>query len=195
MADVLVKDVPGYEDLYAISERGQVWNKRTGWQLFGNVNSHGYMVVSLTKNGKKKDCKLHRLLALAFIPNPNGYECVNHKDGNKLNNKLDNLEWCTKKYNNHHAREELHIDFSAKPVCQTTMDGSVVAIWANYSLAAKTIGVSPVCIASCCDGLANSAGGYRWEPASKLFHDFLNDRQKENLMNKIAELTAELERL
>lgn len=195
MADLLVKDVPGYEDQYTISERGHIWNKRTGGQLFGNVNSHGYMVVSLTKNGKKKDCKLHRLLALAFIPNPNNYECVNHKDGNKLNNKLDNLEWCTKKYNNHHAREELHIDFSAKPVCQTTMDGSVVAIWANYSLAAKTIGVSPVCIASCCEGLANSAGGYRWEPASQLFHDFLNDRQKENLRNKIAELTAELERL
>lgn len=195
MADILVKDVPGYEDQYTISERGHVWNKRTGGQLFGNVNSHGYMVISLTKDGKKKDCKLHRLLALAFIPNPNDYECVNHKDGNKLNNRLDNLEWCTKKYNNHHAREELHADFSAKPVCQTTMDGSVVAIWANHSLAAKCVGVSAVCIAKCCEGLAKSAGGYRWEPASQLFRDYLIDRKKETLRNQIAELTAELETL
>ena len=195
MADIMVKDIPGYENLYCISERGHVWNRKTGALLSGNVNSHGYMVISLTKDGKKKDCKLHRLLAMTFIPNPSNFECVNHKDGNKLNNNLDNLEWCSKGYNNRHAREELHIDFSAKPVCQTTLGGSVVAMWANYSLAAKSVGVSPVCIASCCEGLADSAGGYRWEHATKVFNDFLIERQKENLRKRIEELTTELERL
>lgn len=187
--------VPGYESIYQISSDGKVWNVKSGATLRGNVNSHGYVVVSLTKDGVKKDCKLHRLLALAFLPNPNDYDCVNHKDGNKLNNSLDNLEWCTKGYNNRHAREQLDIDFGAKPVCQTTMSGDFVAFWANLSQAAKSAGVSPACIARCCEGYANSAGGYRWEFAGKTFSDFVAAQKKESIRRKIAELSAELERL
>lgn len=193
--EIRVFDIPGYEGEYVISENGQVWNKKTGAAMHGSVNSHGYMVLSLTKNGKKKDRKLHRLLATTFIPNPNGYECVNHKDGNKLNNKLDNLEWCTKGYNNRHAREELDIDFTAKPVCQKTLGGSVVAVWANQSVAAKSIGITPVCIARCCEGLTETAGGYRWEHAAEAFRDFVTAQRKEEIRRKIADLTEEMERL
>lgn len=191
----LTAPAPGYEGLYLISESGKVWNVKTGSTLRGNVNSHGYFVVSLTKGGVKKDCKLHRLLAMAFIPNPNGYECVNHKDGNKLNNRLDNLEWCTKGYNNRHAREELDIDFTAKPVCQTTMSGEIVAIWANQSRAAKSVGVTPVCISRCCEGTAATAGGYKWEPACKMFSDYVRDRKRDVIRKQIMKLEAELERL
>lgn len=193
--DVRIYDIPGYEGSYLISEDGQIWNKKTGAAMHGNVNSHGYMVFSLTQNGKKKDCKLHRLLAMTFIPNPEGYECVNHIDGNKLNNSLGNLEWCTKGYNNRHAREELDIDFAAKPVCQKTLSGSVVAIWANQSVAAKSIGITPVCISRCCEGLAETAGGYRWEHAKETFSDFIKAQRKEELRRKIAKLTRELEKL
>lgn len=187
--------VPGYESIYQISSDGKVWNVKSGATLRGNVNSHGYVVVSLTKDGVKKDCKLHRLLALAFLPNPNDFDCVNHKDGDKLNNSLDNLEWCTKGYNNRHAREQLGIDFSAKPVCQTTMSGDFVALWANLSQAAKSVGVTSACVSRCCEGHANSAGGYRWEFAAKAFSDFVAAQKKESIRRKIAELSAELERL
>lgn len=193
--DIRVFDIPGYEDEYVISENGQVWNKKTGAAMHGSVNSHGYMVLSLTKDGEKKDRKLHRLLAATFIPNPNGYECVNHKDGNKLNNSLGNLEWCTKGYNNRHAREELDIDFAAKPVCQKTLGGSVVAIWANQSVAAKSVGITPVCISRCCEGLTETAGGYRWEHAAVAFRDFVKAQRKEELRRKIAKLTEEMESL
>lgn len=193
--ELRVYDIPGYEGSYLISEDGQVWNKKTGAAMHGNVNSHGYKVVSLTKDGCKKDCKLHRLLALTFIPNPNDYECVNHIDGNKLNNSLDNLEWCTKGHNNRHAREELGIDFSIKPVCQTTMSGEIVAIWANQSLAAKSVGVTPICISRCCEGTASTAGGYKWEPACEMFSDYVRDRKRDAIRKQIMELEAELERL
>lgn len=193
--DIRVFDIPGYEDEYVISEDGQVWNKKTGAAMHGSVNSHGYMVLSLTKDGKKKDRKLHRLLAATFIPNPNGYECVNHKDGNKLNNSLANLEWCTKGYNNRHAREELDIDFATKPVCQTTMSGEIVAVWASQSLAAKSVGVTPVCISRCCEGTAATAGGYKWEPACKMFSDYVRDRKRDVIRKQIMKLEAELERL
>ena len=78
--------IKGYEGLYDISEDGVITNTRTGCELTGTINSYGYRVVRLTKNGHQKDFKVHQLLAKAFIPNPNNYRCINHIDGNKLNN-------------------------------------------------------------------------------------------------------------
>lgn len=126
-----------------------------------------------------------------------GYEdeYVISEDGNKLNNSLANLEWCTKGYNNRHAREELDIDFAAKPVCQTTMSGEIIAIWASQSLAAKSVGVTPVCISRCCEGTAATAGGYKWEPACEMFSDYVRDRKRDVIRKQIMKLEAELERL
>ena len=125
-------DVLGYEGLYEITETGKVRNCKTGTQLSGNINSHGYVVVSLTKNGKKKDCKLHRLLAMTFIPNPYDYDCVNHKDGDKLNNSIDNLEWCTKGYNNRHAREVLQVSTAPKAGISIDYDRRVCCAVGDY---------------------------------------------------------------
>ena len=188
-------DVYGYAGLYKISPDGQVLNVQTGNLLKGNVNSHGYMVFSLTKGGQKKDCKLHRLLALTFIPNPNNYDCINHKDGNKLNNSLDNLEWCTKGYNNFHARTVLNTDTNEKPVCQTTINGEFVALWSSIGKAAKTMNVSPPCIVDCCEGRAKSAAGFVWDYAAKLPNDFLTEVKRLSTMRKISELRAEISKL
>ena len=100
-----MKDVVGYEDLFAITEDGQIWSKRSNRFLKLNM-LNGYL-AHVTKiggrTGKNVVLKAHRLVAKAYIPNPENKPYVNHKDGNKLNNNVDNLEWCTAKENSQHA--------------------------------------------------------------------------------------------
>lgn len=103
------KDIPEYEGKYQVSNLGRVKSlQRCGGTRFYNreyilnnyVNKkNGYVYVYLTKNNKSKNIRLHRLVAQAFIPNPNNYKQINHIDGNKENNCVDNLEWCDSSYN------------------------------------------------------------------------------------------------
>ena len=190
-----IKDIPGYEGLYQISEDGTIINRLSGNVLRGNINSHGYIAVSLYKNGMRKTHKLHRLLAIAFIPNPNDYECVNHIDGNKLNNSLRNLEWCTKGQNNRHAREKLSLNFSEKPIVQLTLDGKVVAVWVNANAAATFLRGNAVCISNCCRGTAQSAYDYKWEYAGMDFSRGIREQQKLYIDREIARLSKLSEQL
>ena len=96
--------ISGYEGLYEISNYGVVKsfaksNKRKGDYLINVLATVGYYVVALTKNKKSKNIYIHRLLAEAFIPNPNKYKYVDHIDGNKQNNSIENIRWCSKKQN------------------------------------------------------------------------------------------------
>ena len=166
--------IKGYEGLYEIYENGRIINSRTGWELTGNINSYGYRVVRLTKNGIHKDYKVHQLLAKAFLPNPNNYRCINHIDGNKLNNSLDNLEWCTHGQNTIHARTTLNIDFSRKPIVQTTIDGKFVAVWNSAQVAAHFLKGSPTMISACCRGTADFAYNSKWYYLEQLSPDFLS---------------------
>ena len=106
------KDIEGYEGLYQVSNKRRVKSlnyKRSGKEriLKRLKNKWGYLFVHLQKDGKQKGCKLHRLVAQAFIPNPENYPEVNHRDEDKTNNAVDNLEWCTRKYNcNYGTRNE-----------------------------------------------------------------------------------------
>lgn len=95
------RDVVGYEGLYKISNKGNVRSKNK--QLNPTKLSTGYLQVALYKNGEHKKFGVHRLVALSFIDNPCDFPEVNHKDGNKANNDVDNLEWCTRKQNARHA--------------------------------------------------------------------------------------------
>lgn len=110
------KDVKGYEGLYQVSDMGNVkrvqhedYNCRQGYRIFKErllkqeINFRGYMKVTLSKNNIHKGLFVHRLVAEAFILNPNNYPQVNHKDENKANNCVDNLEWCDNKYNNNYG--------------------------------------------------------------------------------------------
>ena len=107
------KDVKGYEGLYQVSNLGRVKRLRfinrhldfKQEKILKPYKDGGdyYFVIGLHKNGKKKYKAIHRLVAEAFIPNPNNYPIVNHKDENKENNYVDNLEWCTHKYNSNYG--------------------------------------------------------------------------------------------
>ena len=93
------KDIKGYEGLYQISNYGRIYSLKKGIIKRSSLN-RGYVCIRLYKNGKGKPYSVHRLVAKHFIPNPNNYPCVNHKDENPSNNCVSNLEWCTYSYNN-----------------------------------------------------------------------------------------------
>lgn len=95
----MVEIVNGY---YA-TEEGEIWSKRKNKNIAKKLNNRGYYLVNLSISGKVKTYQLHRLIATAFIENPESLPVVNHKDGNKLNNRVENLEWCTHSQNVNHA--------------------------------------------------------------------------------------------
>lgn len=106
------KDVLGYEGLYQVSNKGNVYSvervssqgKKCGGRILKlGYNRGGYLKVNLYKDGKMKTKIVHRLVAEAFIPNPNNYPEINHIDEVKDNNNIENLEWCTSKYNSNHG--------------------------------------------------------------------------------------------
>ena len=103
MKDEIWKDIAYYEESYQISNYGRVRNKKTNKYKAQHDNGKGYLTVDLWKNNKGKKEYVHRLVALAFIPNPDKLPQVNHKDEDKQNNYVENLEWCTAKYNNNYG--------------------------------------------------------------------------------------------
>ena len=106
------KDVVGFEGRYEVSDKGRVRSierkdsigrKCGGRMLKPGYDKDGYLRVNIYKNGKQKTRFIHRLVAGAFVPNPNGYSEINHRDENKVNNYANNLEWCTREYNVNHG--------------------------------------------------------------------------------------------
>src|SRR6202044_1914587 len=101
-------DIPGYGPTYKVARTGTVISlnyQRTGKckKLKPVKDKDGYQIVILCKNGKIKAFKVHRLVGLVFLPNPNRLPEINHEDGNKCNNRVGNLEWCTRRHNSIHA--------------------------------------------------------------------------------------------
>lgn len=110
-----MRDIPGYEGLYAITPDGRVWCHPREWSAANNARmrhngkwkkcslARGYVRVRLDKNAKGKNFAVHRLVAQAYVSNPNDHTEVNHIDGNKQNNIYTNLEWCSREDNMQHA--------------------------------------------------------------------------------------------
>jgi hypothetical protein len=92
-----------YKENYIVYSDGRVWSKTKNCFMKLNYNKNGYVYISLTHNGVREGISIHRLIAQLFIPNPNNKKTVNHKDGNKLNNNVNNLEWMTHSENIKHA--------------------------------------------------------------------------------------------
>lgn len=161
-----IKDYP----MYQVSSFGNVRRVSSGI-LKQKVGKDGYCRVSLSKEGKVKSILVHRLVAEAFIPNPNDYPIINHKDEVRKNNVVGNLEWCTYSYNLNYgnAKEKWRAKTLngrlSKPVYQYDKDGTLICGYPSIKEASRQTNVSSSGIASCCLKYPKytQAGGYLWK--------------------------------
>jgi len=109
------RKIEGFEN-YCVSSAGEVRNDETGRIFKPSINGVGYFTVCLTKNGECKTQYVHRLVALHFIPNPGSKRCVDHRNGDKTNNKIENLRWATKSENNANSKMRSHNTSGVKGV-------------------------------------------------------------------------------
>lgn len=167
------RPVKGFENKIAVSNLGNVVNlnyRRSGESRIvpQSLEIKGYHKVSFNIDSKVYTFKVHRLVAEAFIPNPNGYKEINHKDENKANNCVDNLEWCDTKYNcNYGTRNARH----SKPVVAIFDDGTE-KYFPSMTAAARTYGSPQTkgggCILSALKGEREKAFGCRWRLAKEV---------------------------
>lgn len=171
------KAVPGYEGLYEVSNMGRVRSldtivvtkrgvqkKKKGLLLQPMKTKKGYYMVNL----QKTRMYVHRIVAAAFLPNPDLLPYINHKDENKENNRVDNLEWCDNKYNLNYGttleRMRAHsAGFPKKRVVQMDREGNELGEFESLADAARAVGVPYTNIAVCCKETYRTAGGYKWK--------------------------------
>ena len=142
---------------YSVSNTGKVRNDIRGNILKDRYTRQGYVIVQLPCVDKGlKNYTVHRLVGKAFIPNPNKFPCINHKDEDKSNNRVDNLEWCNHSYNNSYGS-------LSKKVAQIDLEGNIVRIWKNPVEARDIGGFYNSHIYACCNGTRKTHRGYKWE--------------------------------
>lgn len=155
------KDCKGYEGLYQVSNMGRVWSVRKQRCIKPWKDSRGYLTLELVAlNGKRKTEKVHRLVAIAFIENPNGLPQVNHKDENKENACADNLEWCDAKYNcNYGTRNKKIIEAQNKFIYCVELN----RVFSSIKEAQEQLGIKGHHIGEVCEGKRKTCDGYHWE--------------------------------
>lgn len=178
MDNEIWKPVVGYEGAYEVSNLGRVRSvtrvrcaaygstavvKGTELAIRENTNNK-YLLVRLNMGGQCRHKLVHRLVAEAFIPNPNNLPQINHKDENPHNNRVENLEWCDRYYNNHYGTGKLRAAMTRGfSVIQMDMDGNEIARYWSAREAARAIGKSQAAISRACTGAYKQAYGYLWK--------------------------------
>lgn len=178
------RDIPGYEGLYQACDDGRIKSLfRYKRELKPNIMPNGYATVELFKNKSSQRFLIHRLIAITFLENPDAKSQVNHKDENKLNNTVSNLEWVSPRENMNYGtrteRQRLHTDYSAdirkeiarrngksvsKPVMQYAKDGSFIKEYESAKEACRQTGINSSHISECCQGKRyKTVGGYVWK--------------------------------
>lgn len=172
------KDIDGYEGFYKVSNVGRVksldrlvngnhitcdFQYVKGKLLKLQRDKCGYWRVNLRKNGVNKMFLVHRLVAKAFIPNPNNFPYINHKDENPSNSNVNNLEWCTGQYNVLYGSCQSKITLSKiRKVIQFDMNMNEIHRWNSLKDAAAFINRAQQNISRCCRGKCKSCGGFIW---------------------------------
>ena len=171
------RPIKGFEGRYEVSSLGRVKSLSRAKHIpNGEVrlstekilklgkNPCGYCLAFLYKNNKRKAAQVHRLVANAFIDNPNGLRQVNHIDGDKTNNAVSNLEWCSCKDNIRHANRVLQRGRGER-ISQHRRDGSLLRYWSSAGEASEELKISRFHIRLCVNGVRKSAGGFVWKRA------------------------------
>lgn len=176
------KDIAGYEGLYQVSNNGRVrsvnrminGNMGCSWLRKGQILSpyidrFGYEKVTLCDSQSSVHKLVHRLVAQAFIPNPCNYSQINHKDEDKCNNNIDNLEWCSPKYNSNYGSRKDRLSKRlkqvkvGKPIAQYSLNGDFIRTYKNAEEAASVNNFWRTNISACCCGSKKTAHGYMWK--------------------------------
>ena len=196
MTNEIWKDVEGYEGIYQVSNFGRI--KSIGRKNCSNVclkdkilnptleYKNGYKRVCLCVNKTENKKRVHILVAKAFIPNHNNYPIVNHKNGIKTDNRVENLEWCTYKQNAQHAIQtglvdnekrkkqmrkigKVHYDYkkNGRRINQYDLDGNFIKTWSTIKEASLQTNIIITSIGNCLSCRSKSAGGFKWKYAEK----------------------------
>lgn len=180
--------IEGKQTPYLVRDDGTIWSEKRNRVLKGTIERNEYHTVYLSFNNRQYNFMIHRLVAEAFCPNPNNYTIVHHKDENKQNNCVDNLEWCTQ-------YENVHKYFDTKPekynkskksikkiknyhlsrkILQLDKNGIILNIWNSMMDIERNLGIKSGNISLCCRGIKPTAKGYIWRYADKQ-HIFIFD--------------------
>lgn len=164
------KDIPGYEGLYQASNTGKIKslnynNTKKEKILKSKYDERGYLAIELRNKGKRFYTRVHRLVASAFLPNPDNLPQVNHKNEIKNDNRVENLEWCTNDYNCHYGTHYKRVSESNyKKVNQYDLKGNYIKTFNSINEAKKETKATH--IGSVCLGKRKTSGGYIWKYCS-----------------------------
>ena len=147
-----MKDIKNYEGLYAVTSCGKIWSYRRQKFLTPGVNNKGYLIVCLRKDGQNKMYKIHRLVAEAYLPNPENLPQVDHIDNDKTHNYVNNLQWITNRENCRKSNN--------KAILQYDLDGNFVHEWPSATDVGREVR-SNIC--NCLKGRIPTAYGYTWK--------------------------------
>lgn len=187
------RPVVGFEDEYLVSDDGQIYSLHRSRVLKCKLSKQGYKRICLCSNGNQRNASVHRVVAEAFIKNPDNKPTVNHINEIKTDNRVENLEWATNAEQNVHGtrrqraaantdwkRRTEKMDYKAiaakhdyynmnkaqmKPVLQYDMDGFLIAGFESLNEAARSVGISAGHICCCLKGRRKSCAGYKWKYA------------------------------
>ena len=167
------RDIPGYEGLYQVSNTGKVKSLHFNRNKIINqrIRGKGYYAVTLCKDKENRHYFVHRLVAMAFIPNPDNLPQVNHKSEVKTDNTVGNLEWCDNRYNINYGtrnkraaikRNKGYTGRSPRRIYQYTLDECFIKEWNSSKEIQKSLGFYYKSIQKCCQGIYKQSHGYKW---------------------------------
>lgn len=161
------KDIPEYEGYYQINNCGEIRNVRTNKKIKPFLNKYGYLQVTLCKNKKTKLFRVHRLVSLCFLPKVKGKELINHINGNKKDNRVENLEWCNASENIKHAYENKlqepligKDNILSKVTYQYDINHNLIKVWESIGCISRELNIKKQYISACCLGKIKSTHGY-----------------------------------